>query len=97
VTAELKFPVPVTVAEHFEVWFTAMEFGEQETVTEVIVGGGRLSPLPPPPPPQDVNAKNRITHRKQHKTTQSERIHTPPEDNSRSLRGTSILDLRPDR
>jgi hypothetical protein len=46
VTAELKLPVPVTVAEHWLVWPYWMVEGEQLTLTDVIVVGGTL--LPPP-------------------------------------------------
>src|ERR1039458_6279453 len=46
VTPELKFPVPVTVAEHWLVWPYWMVEGEQLTLTDVIVVGGTL--LPPP-------------------------------------------------
>jgi hypothetical protein len=44
VTDELKLPVPMTVAEHFEVPSTKIEEGEQETPTDVIDGGD----CPPP-------------------------------------------------
>jgi hypothetical protein len=47
VTPELKFPVPVTVAEHWLVWPYWMVEGEQLTLTDVIVVGGTLLPLPP--------------------------------------------------
>jgi hypothetical protein len=40
ITAELNPPVPVTVAEHTAVCAVVIELGEQETPTEVIVGGG---------------------------------------------------------
>ena len=43
VTPELKFPVPITVAEHWLVCPYRMVEGEQVTVTEVIVDD------PPPP------------------------------------------------
>ena len=39
VTAEPKFPVPVTVAEHVLVWAVVMEDGEHETLTDVIETG----------------------------------------------------------
>jgi hypothetical protein len=39
VTAELKAPVPCTVATQEEVWFVWIEAGEQATETEVIVPG----------------------------------------------------------
>jgi hypothetical protein len=44
VTPELKFPVPVTTAEHWLVWPDWMVEGEQVTVTEAIVE------VDPPPP-----------------------------------------------
>jgi len=40
VTAELKFPVPVTVAEHWLVWLDWMVEGEHATVTDVMVPAG---------------------------------------------------------
>jgi len=43
VTPELKFPVPITVAEHWLVWPYRMVEGEQVTVTDVIEDD------PPPP------------------------------------------------
>jgi hypothetical protein len=46
VTAELKFPVPVTATEHWLVCPVCMFPGLHVTVTELIVGA-----LPPPPPP----------------------------------------------
>ena len=52
VTAELKFPVPLTEAEHWLVWFGCKDVGLHETVTEVMLD----EPPPPllllPPPPQ---------------------------------------------
>ena len=44
VTPALKFPVPVTVAEHWLVWPYKMLDGEQLTLTEMIAD----DPLPPP-------------------------------------------------
>jgi len=46
VTAELKFPVPVTVVEHWLVWPYRMVEGEQLTLTDVIDDDAPL--LPPP-------------------------------------------------
>src|SRR5579883_1402543 len=48
VTAVLKLPVPVTVAEHWLVWPEETVEGEQLTVTPVMVEVG----VDPPPPPQ---------------------------------------------
>jgi hypothetical protein len=48
VTAELKFPVPVTVAEHWLVWPEVTVDGEQATLTPVMVDVDPLLPLPPP-------------------------------------------------
>jgi hypothetical protein len=56
VTAELKFPVPFTVALHCDAAFTAMVEGVQVSETEETVG----DPEPPPcvlgPPPQATSA-----------------------------------------
>jgi hypothetical protein len=46
VTVELKFPVPMTVAEHWLVWPDGTVEGEHDAVTDVMV-----DVLPPPPPP----------------------------------------------
>ena len=40
VTVELKFPVPMTVAEHWLVWPDVTVDGEQDAVTDVMVGVG---------------------------------------------------------
>jgi|ERR1017187_5803537 hypothetical protein len=53
VTTELKLPVPVIAAEHFDVWFTWTEEGKQEVLTEVIVGWGCPPPTPLFPPQAD--------------------------------------------
>ena len=54
VTAELKLPVPCTVALHCDVAFAATAEGAHETATEAMEddGGGGL--LLEPPPPQAV-------------------------------------------
>src|SRR5271165_2009308 len=55
VTAELKFPVPMTVAEHWLVWPDCTGEGAHDAATDVIVDV--LPPPPlllPPPPPQAV-------------------------------------------
>ena len=44
-TDDEKAPVPETVAEHVALWVTVIEDGEQEAVTDVMVG----VVLPPPP------------------------------------------------
>jgi hypothetical protein len=54
VTAELKFPVPATVAEHWLVCPDVTVEGVHDAVTDVIV-----DVFPPPPllpPPQAANA-----------------------------------------
>jgi hypothetical protein len=53
VTAMLKFPVPLTVAEHWLVPPDVIVEGEQLTETEVTVDVE--PPLLPPLPPQDAN------------------------------------------
>ncbi len=50
VTAELKFPVPITAAEHWLVCPYMMVEGEHVTLTEVIVGDPPLPLLPEPQP-----------------------------------------------
>ena len=47
-TAELKLPVPVTVAEHWLVWLNGIVAGVQATRTEVMVGGASAAPILPP-------------------------------------------------
>ena len=49
VTPVLKFPVPLTFAEHWLVCPEVTVDGEQLTLTAVTVGAPLL---PPPPPPQ---------------------------------------------
>jgi hypothetical protein len=49
VTVELKFPVPMTVAEHWLVWPDVTVNGEHDAVTDVMVD---MPPPPPPLPPQ---------------------------------------------
>jgi hypothetical protein len=44
VTVELKFPVPMTVAEHWLVWPEVTIEGEHDDVTDVMVD---VLPLPP--------------------------------------------------
>ena len=39
VTAELKLPVPETLAEHWLFWLVCMLAGTQDTLTAVMVGG----------------------------------------------------------
>ena len=43
VTAELKLPVPVTVAEHCEVAPVCTEVGVHDAATDVMVGAGGVS------------------------------------------------------
>src|SRR5271157_4640593 len=47
-TAELKLPVPVTVAEHWLVWPNGIVAGVQVTRTELMVGAGSAPPMLPP-------------------------------------------------
>jgi hypothetical protein len=55
--------VPVTEAEHFEVWLTRSVEGEQEALTDVIVDTGPPPLLPPPAqPPQDASTEQTIRH-----------------------------------
>ena len=68
-----KLPVPVTVAEHFDVWFVWMVEGEQLTATEVIVGdggdgGGEL------PPPQPEEPRRKIAPKKAAQLVRSRRL-----------------------
>ena len=56
VTAELKLPVPCTLAEHSLFCPACKTVATQEAVTEVIVGGGMVEPPPPELPPQAVRA-----------------------------------------
>jgi hypothetical protein len=60
VTAELKFPVPVTVAEHWLVWPDVTVEGEHEAVTDVMVD---VLPPPPLPPQAAINTKLPIANR----------------------------------
>jgi hypothetical protein len=52
VTVEAKFPVPITVAEHWLVWPDWTVEGEHDAVTDVIVVVGLLLLLLLLPPPQ---------------------------------------------
>jgi hypothetical protein len=63
VTAELKLPVPCTVAVHCDVACAAIAAGTQVTATEVMEGDIEAGgfELAPPPPPQAVIEK-RIAH-----------------------------------
>jgi len=63
VTAELKLPVPDTVAEQLLVWFEVTVAGEQLTLTEVMLEEFTLLlplKLPPPPPPPQATIRNTL-------------------------------------
>jgi hypothetical protein len=60
VTAELKFPVPMTVAEHWLVWPDVTVLGEHDAVTDVMVV---VPPLLLPPPQAAISMRLPIATR----------------------------------
>jgi hypothetical protein len=60
-TDVLKFPVPCTVALHWLVWLEKIDDGEQETLTETIVGSTRTGCGETPPQPQNHVAPTTTT------------------------------------
>src|SRR5271167_5119940 len=63
VTAELKFPVPMTVAEHWLVWPDCTVEGEHDAVTNVMVPVLPPPPLLLPPPQAAISTRLPITSR----------------------------------
>ncbi len=73
VTAELKLPVPWTLAEHWEVAPVAMVDGEQVGATEEMVGEVACGGAAPAEPPQ-ATTHERSAHEKTRPASEVQRV-----------------------